>query len=119
MRPILHDAAGLVRKRYDLSARKRLSVSSRTSMYARVGAPGPRTPCGPRAAFAWTIAGGSDDPARHDLRFAAPDDVYEAILSLGDGLERRAAHSALAAFALLLANHIGDDAVVYAAIASG
>ena len=53
-----------------------------------------------------------------DLRFAAPDDVYEAIISLADGLDERAAHSALAAFALLLANHIGDDMVVYEAIAA-
>ena len=51
-----------------------------------------------------------------DLRFSAPDDVYEAIISLADGLDERAAHSALAAFALLLANHIGDDVVVHEAI---
>ena len=53
---------------------------------------------------------------RSDLRFQAPDDVYETILSLsdvGDG----AAHAALAAFALLLANHIGDDAIVREAVA--
>jgi hypothetical protein len=55
---------------------------------------------------------------RSDLRFSAPDDVYEAIISLADGLDDRAAHSALAAFALLLANHIGDDAVIYEAIAA-
>jgi Protein of unknown function (DUF2783) len=53
-----------------------------------------------------------------DLRFAAPDDVYEAIISLTDGLDERAAHSALAAFALLLANHIGDDRIIYEAIAA-
>jgi Protein of unknown function (DUF2783) len=57
-------------------------------------------------------------PLRTDLQFSAPDDVYEAIISLGDGLDERAAHTALAAFALLLANHIGDDKVVHAAIAS-
>jgi len=56
-------------------------------------------------------------PLQSDLRFTAPDDVYEAILSLGRGLNDNAAHSALAAFALLLANHIGDDAVVLEAIA--
>jgi hypothetical protein len=55
---------------------------------------------------------------RTDLRFRAPDDVYAAILSLADGLDDRAAHTALAAFALLLANHIGDDEVVRAAVAA-
>jgi hypothetical protein len=53
-----------------------------------------------------------------DLRFASPDDVYEAIVSLADGLDDRAAHTALAAFALLLANHIGDDEVIREAIAA-
>ncbi len=53
---------------------------------------------------------------RSDLRFQSPDDVYEAILSLADGLDDRAAHSALAAFAMLLANHIGDDAIVMEAV---
>jgi hypothetical protein len=55
---------------------------------------------------------------RSDLHFSAPDDVYEAIISLADGLDERAAHSALAAFALLLANHIGEDQVIYDAIAA-
>jgi Protein of unknown function (DUF2783) len=55
---------------------------------------------------------------RSDLGFSAPDDVYEAIISLADGLDERAAHSALAAFALLLANHIGDDAIIHQAIAA-
>lgn len=52
-----------------------------------------------------------------ELRFEAPDDVYQAILSLAEGLSDSAAHSALAAFALLLANHIGDDRVIYDAVA--
>jgi len=51
-----------------------------------------------------------------EMRLAAPDDVYEAVLSLGQGVDDRAAHSALAAFALVLANHIGEDAVVLAAV---
>ena len=54
---------------------------------------------------------------RSDLRFEAPDDIYEAMLSLADGLDDRAAHSALAGFALLLANHIGDDKILLEAIA--
>ncbi len=53
-----------------------------------------------------------------ELRFHAPDDVYEAILSLTDGLSDGAAHAALAAFALLLANHVGDDAIVREAVAA-
>jgi hypothetical protein len=52
-----------------------------------------------------------------DLCFQAPDDVYEAILSLSDGLSESTAHCALAAFAWLLANHIGDDAIVCEAVA--
>jgi Protein of unknown function (DUF2783) len=55
---------------------------------------------------------------RSDLRFAAPDDVYEAIIALADGLDDRAAHTALAGFALLLANHIGDEEVIREAIAA-
>ncbi len=51
-----------------------------------------------------------------DLRFQSPDDVYEAILSLADGLDPETARSALAGFALLLANHIGDDKIVYEAV---
>jgi hypothetical protein len=55
---------------------------------------------------------------RSDLRFAAPDDIYESIVSLANGLDERAARTALAAFALLLANHIGDDDVIREAIAA-
>jgi len=55
---------------------------------------------------------------RTDLRFSSSDDVYAAILSLADDLDDRAAHAALAAFALLLANHIGDDEIVRAAVAA-
>ena len=45
---------------------------------------------------------------RSDLQLSAPDDVYEAIISLGNGFDERTAHTALAAFALLIANQIGD-----------
>ena len=55
-------------------------------------------------------------PLRSDLQFSTPDDVYEAIISLGNGLDDRTAQTALAAFALLLANHIGDDKIIYEAI---
>jgi Protein of unknown function (DUF2783) len=53
-----------------------------------------------------------------DLRFGSPDDIYEAIISLADGLDDRAAYTALAAFALLLANHIGDEKIIREAIAA-
>lgn len=56
-------------------------------------------------------------PLNSDLRFQAPDDVYAAILSLSDGTSDTTAHTALAAFALLLANHIGEDAIVHEAVA--
>jgi hypothetical protein len=53
---------------------------------------------------------------RSDLRFQSPDDIYQAVLSLADGLSDEVARSALAGFALLLANHIGDDKIVYEAV---
>jgi len=56
-------------------------------------------------------------PLKSDLRFSAPDDVYAAILSLSDGLDDKTAHTALAAFALLLANHVGEDALIHEAVA--
>jgi len=56
-------------------------------------------------------------PLQTDLRLASPDDFYEELRALGDGLSDTAAHSALAAFALLLANHIGDAAVLSEAMA--
>jgi Protein of unknown function (DUF2783) len=55
---------------------------------------------------------------RSDLQLSAPDDVYEAIISLGNGFDERTAHTALAAFALLIANQIGDGKIIYEAIAA-
>ena len=58
-----------------------------------------------------------NSPSLHpDLRLAAPDDIYEAVRSLADGLGEDAARAALAAFALVLANEIGDDGIVLAAV---
>jgi hypothetical protein len=51
-----------------------------------------------------------------ELRFTAPDDIYEAVRSLADGLDEDAARAALAAFALILANEIGNDGTVLAAV---
>jgi len=53
-----------------------------------------------------------------ELRLKAPDDIYEAVRSLADGLGEDAARAALAAFALILANEIGNDAAVLAAVAA-
>ncbi len=60
----------------------------------------------------------SPSSLRTELRLAAPDDIYEAVRSLADGLGDEAARAALAAFALVLANEIGDDATVLAAVAA-
>jgi hypothetical protein len=56
-------------------------------------------------------------PLYTDLRIASPDDFYERLRLMADGMDESAAHSALAAFALLLANHIGDEAIISEAIA--
>jgi hypothetical protein len=53
-----------------------------------------------------------------ELRLDAPDDIYEAVRSLADGLGEDAARAALAAFALILANEIGSDGTVLAAVAA-
>ncbi len=60
----------------------------------------------------------STPPLHAELRLAAPDDIYEAVRALADGLGDDAARAALAAFALVLANEIGDDAIVLAAAAA-
>lgn len=60
----------------------------------------------------------STSPLHTEPRLAQPDDIYEAVRSLADGLGEDAARAALAAFALILANEIGDDATVLAAAAA-
>lgn len=52
-----------------------------------------------------------------DLNLSAPDDIYTALLDLVDGRDDQTAAAAFAAVALVLANHVGDDAVVADAIA--
>jgi Protein of unknown function (DUF2783) len=45
-----------------------------------------------------------------------PDEVYARLLSLQDGLSDGECLRAFAALVLLLANHIGDESVVFSAI---
>ena len=51
-----------------------------------------------------------------ELQLSSPDDVYDALVSLLEKLGDEAAMSGLAALALVLANHVGNDAVVLEAI---
>lgn len=48
---------------------------------------------------------------------AAPDDIYEAIMRLHDGLNDDESQSANARLILILANHIGDASVIREATA--
>jgi predicted LPLAT superfamily acyltransferase len=47
----------------------------------------------------------------------APDDIYEAIIRLHDGLSEEASAAANARLIIILANHIGDAEVLRAAAA--
>ena len=98
---------------------RRLSVSSRSTRLRALAHLVRGCSTGRRAACARTYRVRKQMTLlRSDLQFSAPDDVYEAIISLGNGLDERTAHTALAAFALLLANHIGDDKIIHEAIAA-
>lgn len=48
---------------------------------------------------------------------ARPDDIYDRLVALHDGLDEMQSHQVNWRLILLLANHIGDDAVVFEAIA--
>ena len=52
-----------------------------------------------------------------ELRIAAPDDFYEALIALHSDLTAEQSRTVNAALILLLANHIGDPAVLDAALA--
>ena len=45
-----------------------------------------------------------------------PDEIYQRLVGLHDGLSDAQSLKALSRLVLLLANHIGDDAIVVAAI---
>ncbi|HSI50875.1 MAG TPA: DUF2783 domain-containing protein [Ideonella sp.] len=47
---------------------------------------------------------------------AAPDDFYEALITAHQGLDTAASHALNARLVLLLANHIGDLAVLREAL---
>ncbi len=47
---------------------------------------------------------------------AKPDDFYNALLTAHEGLSEGQSHQLNAALALTLANHVGDTAVLQAAI---
>lgn len=49
-------------------------------------------------------------------RIAAPDDIYDLLIGLHAGLDERRSRIVSAKLILLLVNHIGDAAVVEAAI---
>lgn len=55
-------------------------------------------------------------PLRRDLGFADGDAVYQALIDAIGGLEDAEAMKVMAKLILLLANHIGDEAVLQAAI---
>lgn len=52
-----------------------------------------------------------------DMNLADGDATYAALVKMTDGLDDTAAMKAMAKLVLLLANHIGDDAVLKEAMA--
>jgi hypothetical protein len=46
----------------------------------------------------------------------SPDDVYEAIIHAHEGLDEASSHKMNAMLVLILTNHIGDAAVIRAAL---
>ncbi len=57
------------------------------------------------------------DLLRKELGFEDGDAVYEALINAISGLDDQQAMKVMAKLVLLLANHIGDEATVKAAIA--
>ncbi|WP_341703797.1 DUF2783 domain-containing protein [Ferrovibrio sp.] len=52
-----------------------------------------------------------------ESNLADPDAVYAALVAMTEGLDDAAAQAATARLVLLLANHVGDEAVLREAIA--
>ena len=50
------------------------------------------------------------------LNLSDPDDIYEALINLHDGLSEEQSRKVNAKLILLLANHIGDQRVIREAI---
>lgn len=55
---------------------------------------------------------------RRSLNIAAPDDIYNAIVSAHQGLSDEQCRAFDARLILLLANHVGDAAVIDEALAA-
>jgi hypothetical protein len=53
---------------------------------------------------------------RRDLAIARPDDVYNLLVDAHKGLSREQSEALNARLVLLLANHIGDEAVLREAV---
>ena len=53
---------------------------------------------------------------KRDLNLARPDDVYNAIVDAHKGLDDEQARAFDAKLILLLANHVGDEAVIREAL---
>ena len=53
---------------------------------------------------------------KRDLNLARPDDVYNAIVDAHRGLDDEQARAFDARLILLLANHVGDEAVIRQAL---
>lgn len=60
--------------------------------------------------------GGEAGSLRPTLGIAAPDDFYEALIEAHKGLSDQKSRELNARLILLLANHIGEDAVLHEAI---
>lgn len=55
---------------------------------------------------------------RQELGIAAPDDFFEALVKAHEGLDAAQSRRLNARLIFLLANHVGDDAVLHEAVAA-
>jgi hypothetical protein len=60
----------------------------------------------------------ADGALRRTLNLAAPDEIYNAIVSAHQGLSAEQCRAFDARLILLLANHVGDEAVIREALAA-
>ena len=60
----------------------------------------------------------ADGALRRTLNIAAPDEIYTAIVSAHQGLSDEQCRAFDARLILLLANHVGDEAVIREALAA-
>lgn len=51
-------------------------------------------------------------PLKLEINTAVPDDIYQAIIDMHEGLDDEASEKVNARMILLLANHIGDPDVI-------